>query len=434
MKLTAGVLVAALTAFAQVSGAQGQRVYPRGPHLPMGFYSLGAGKASLALDSAFAAGFNLAGPYYGEPSPRTDSVQGAAVRLGFQLVRQLYLPYVNFLEGRGPHTVLNDSVRARISSDVRTQVETVLADPLQDRSVAWWTVSPEELRYWRSDEMDYLTLVTETIRQTERAHGRTPRPIGMYEPNGRNAGSFQRTAAHTDLILAGAYVQLARQPHAWIRWAVTQASEASVRLSNHPAPIAVLQMSQDPPSSVQWNRDTITTWIRHDVVASLVAGARGVLVWSSARRPGFEHTYDMFAAAYLDAARLLTAGDRVGDLFATGERVATCGVDVTSGPANVTVNTPQPVAIPSVGVVCLRSGTSTWVVAVNSAEQPVEARLTGLPAASTITQVWPRAGASVTAAPTLSARFSPYGVSAWVLRSADRGARGAPRARHAPRR
>ena len=402
------------TASPQSPGSLPQSVYPRGSRLPLGFYSLGY--AGVRPESALAAGFDLAGPYYSGPTARNLAVQAEVSRAGFQLVQQLYMPYVNFEVNARPRSRWTESLRSRVEADVRAQVEALLADSALDQAVAWWTVSPEELDWRRPDEMEYLTLVTETIRRIETAHGHSPRPIGMYEPNGRTADAMAQTGARTDLIVRGAYVQFARKPRAWVRWAVGQMVEASARLPNHPAPVVVLQMSSDPAERSQWSRDTISAWIRHDVVAALVAGAKGILVWSAAPRPALQNTYQLWADAYLDAARLLTGTERIGDLFIDAERLSSCEATVRSGPDHVEFAIRGRVQVPSLGVACLRRGGRTWVVAVNSATAPVEARIGGLPEGLSAVPAWPGTPEFRFGSGALLVQFPPYGVGAWEVR------------------
>jgi hypothetical protein len=123
--------------------------------------------------------------------------------------------------------------------------------------------------------------------------------------------------------------------------------------------------------------ERIGAWIRHDVYASLVAGARGVLVFSGWPRAGFP-SYAEYLRAYLAVADELNGQMGLATPLLEGVPSSQVSVEQLSGPEQVNASyseTPQ--MVPSVAARALTLGGATWVYVVNSAERPVRVRLHG---------------------------------------------------------
>ena len=124
--------------------------------------------------------------------------------------------------------------------------------------------------------------------------------------------------------------------------------------------------------------------MRHDVYLSLVSGAKGVVVFSLAKRPGFD-AYDRYFDAYAQIARELAGEKKLGELFLFGKRLDRLKVEVVSGPAAVAVdvginNKKDVREYPSVAFAEIGYRDRRTLFLVNSApEAAVKVRVSGLP-------------------------------------------------------
>ena len=306
------------------------------PAIPFGMYSAPPDR----MHELAAAGFTWAGPFYPrelELSPdrletAADAGLGALVPIGFH---REPIP-------ADPERAIADAVAVHVAND----------------TVAAWYLVPEELSSGVPEQLDYLEVAARTIRAADPSG----RPILGYQPNARIARDLKPIARHLDLLAKGTYVNYSghRVQRAWVRWSVEQMADMSSQ------PLAALEMFQDPPDA---SAADIERWVRHDVLLSLLSGARGVLVFSGWRRPDFDR-YDDYLAAYMKVvAEVRQPG--VASALVHGEPVQLLRAAGPDG-ANAKVGR-QVFRCPS--VTARRSGPIT--VAVNSAPEPVVCRLPG---------------------------------------------------------
>lgn len=296
-------------------------------------------------------------------------------------------------------------------------MESVFANPARNANVAWWSVSPEELRSWETLEMEYLDLVTSTVRAVEREHGGVPRPVWMYEPGNRVASELMVTGSYTDLICRAAYMNANTEPRAWVRWSVSQAVMASASLPQHPVPMVVLELSADPPDPAARNAATLRLWTRHDAYLSLITGARGILIWSGFRRPEVAATYDFYFDGYASVASDLTGALGLGRVFLFGETRHDLAVRVTASHATVFIPDAGAggMTYGSVSFAELAYGPSRYLVAVNSANAPVDVEVTGLPAGDVRLDRLFDAVTAVASRGRFTYHFAPYEAVAWRI-------------------
>ncbi|MBX7082219.1 MAG: hypothetical protein K1X88_23625 [Nannocystaceae bacterium] len=323
--------------------------------VPMGIIS--------AAPSSFAAlreaGFTMVGPWY-RPAP-DRALLDAAADAGLGVVFPVGYPHDRYL---AEHTIAWDA--ARIEAELTAQIAAV-AD---HRAIVAWYLEPEELRYWRPEELAYLRRAVATI------HAADPRarPVLGYQPNARDAQQLAPVLAHFDIGSKGAYVGFAghRDRRAWMRWSVAQLREATPT----GRPVWVLtEMFEDPPAGSDVD---IAAWVRHDVFASLLAGADGVLVYSGWRRPGFG-AYDAYLAAYRDVAHALNH-QGLAAVLRGGRRCRSAAARVVDGPDAVALSIAgRAERWPSLQQVELRAGDEHWIWLVNSAAAPIVVEHDALP-------------------------------------------------------
>ena len=70
---------------------------------------------------------------------------------------------------------------AELRQHVRDVMDFTLNDPLANATVSAWYTLPEELRSWRTTEMNYLNIVADEVKN----YDPLGRPVSMYNPNHR---------------------------------------------------------------------------------------------------------------------------------------------------------------------------------------------------------------------------------------------------------
>lgn len=328
------------------------KIFPQGRIFPLGFFGL-----NLARDKP--EGLTLIGPY-----GRQGNID-AAEKHGLQCTYTISLPMM--FHDKEPLKLSPDEIRERI----RVQVDAAASHP----EIAWWYLSPEELRYWRKNEMTYLEVATDAIRQADPLK----RPIWMYDPNHRNAAALARTLKCLDICGKGMYTNYSgqRASRVWVRWTIEQEVKA-IEQANRPAiPIAVPEMFQQPPDELL---PMIPRWVRHDVYLSLMTGAKGIVIFSGWRRPKFL-AFDHYIQAYSQCAREINGPPNLGQVFLFGERRNDLRVRIIRGPSQVATAHKQPVEFPAVAILDVAHGKDRYLFLANSSNELVRVEVLGLPRA-----------------------------------------------------
>ena len=315
------ILIAAMVLLATpgANAASRGKVYPHGPVFPFMGYS-----GVPQRDARF--GFSVAGPSYAADQDGPLSVAEKA---------SLSFPYrigikMNF------HAKTPDQPLALNAEAIRSRIAEQVTQVMDRESICWWYLTPEEIRYWRKQEMDYLRIATETIRATDPLQ----RPIWMYEPNFRDAASLAKTGQFLDIIGKGVYVNLAgyQDNRIWVRWSVEQEVAAIERLGEirdgrRRIPLIMPELCRDPEDPAQDH--LIPRWVRHDVYLGLMSGAKGVAIWSLFRRPEVKRTWQIWYDAYGHVATDLTGPLQLGQVFLFGEQSKQFPVRIVNGPKEV---------------------------------------------------------------------------------------------------
>ncbi len=328
--LSAGILAGAAEAersfFAPGSDSgknlPADRIYPQGRIFPYSGFS----PANLA--ELKQGGFTMAGPVYTDRQLR-DLCRGAEEHhLGI-----LYPLHPASGAGKLSKSMLDNPAfdAAPFLKDLRRQVRAA-AD---NRNIAWWYLTPEELRPWRKRDMDFLKRAVAVIRKNDPRK----RPVWMYLPNHYTAEQMRPFAECLDVVGKGMYPsQFGKErERIWVRQSTEQESGA-IRASGKPAlALAVPEMFRQPAPDLGKQLNEI---VRHDVYLSLMSGARGVAVFSLAKRPGFE-SHSVYYNAYRTIGRELTEqGLGQAFLFGTKENVlkvipeTKTRLSVSSGPGS----------------------------------------------------------------------------------------------------
>lgn len=326
-----------------------ERLYPVGRKLLFSLYSVTEPQLGGLKDD----GYTAIGPYYSDKqlAPERSRVAG--------------LPYLHSV---GPRIDFGE--QSFSSAAESAALDTLIADVTDARrqpGLAIWYLANEEPRFWRADEMSWLDQSTNAIR----IHDPGQRPIMVYEPNHRIADELATTGSYVDAIAKGSYANLVgmKDQRSWIRWSVEQVVAAADE--SDALPVSVLLMFRDQESAA--DIAAIGARARHDVFLSMVAGAKGILIYSGDNsRPGFERDYQAFYDGYASAARDLNLDKNLAEIFLFGEPGATPAIDVLSGPDVLSFDyRDETHSYPSVSTLTKSMYGRRFLFLVNSANVPV---------------------------------------------------------------
>jgi hypothetical protein len=271
----------------------------------------------------------------------------------------------------------------QIAAGIREQVAAVLSDPIANTTVARWSLSPEELRYWVPSEMRYLKLASDTIRAVEAELGAAHRPFWMYEPRHRDAAALTKTGVYQDIVSKGVYLTaLPRGPErsGYAIWSYSQILSAAKGLKTLPQ--AVLQLSTDFTDPMTGtNPAEIRRVLRHDAYLGLVMGIKSFNVWSMTEtRPSLTTHNEQFQA-YASVAADLTGDLNMQQAFLFGEPRDDLKIKITDGLKEIKYidGTGLKFKFDTLHYLNAAVGSDRYLFLVNSSEQPMDVKITGLP-------------------------------------------------------
>ncbi len=338
--------------------------------LPVSLYSVPVDRFAALAE----AGVTTVGPYYGTPPDR--ALLDAALEVGLGVLYPIGFEQ-STLDGRG-----RDALRA--------QVRAVAEHP----AIAGWYVLPEETRPWVDADVAYLAEVRTLVHEADPRQ----RPLLSYQPNHRRRDELARASASFDVVTRGLYANFVglQTQRVWVREGARTIAAAADPTQQ---PWAVLEMFAEPDDA---RPGTIEAWVRHDVYASLLGGARGLLVFSGWPRGGFP-SYATYLAAYLDVVSELNGSKALATPVLRGTASGHAPLHLVDGPASVALGSRRVAAVQSRRFVL---GGTVWTYVVNSAERAVTVELES------------RCAATVVSGPSLQGsmlRLPPLGVA--VLRA-----------------
>jgi hypothetical protein len=334
-----------------VASAQDRLPYPQGTAFPLGLYSIGSAD-EMNQEAKF--GWNIAHTYSMKPE------------------------YLEIVKQAGWFTL------AHLVKATEAETKATLAELLGRGPVAWWDF-PEEQRYWRADEYQTVKDLFAWTRQYDPQQ----HPTFMYHAGHYQAEALAKYVPYLDIIGAGTYTEYAHMPRAWVRWRMEEtirgiaAGGAKIGrdyLKGEKTPIAVPMLFYTPAFDI-----ISPTEAYHDCYSSLAAGARGLLIfsyWHKRDADVLHKTYD----AYAKAAAEVTGPEGLGQALLFGEDVP-LDFEITDGPPQTYAFRPtgikEDVCFPSLNVRGWRHNGKLFIIAVNSSERGIKAKLTGLPAGLT---------------------------------------------------
>lgn len=320
--------------------------------MPFGLYS-----ASIDdFEHLAQSGFTLVGPWYDDDrlAERLDAAHAAGLGV---------IVSVGFDHGRFRQTKTIDWSEARTKKEITKRITSLADHP----AVFAWYLVPEELRHWSEPDVAYLRWATEAIATADPKR----RPVMTYQPNNRNAESLEPFAAVLDIVSKGSYVNHAghQDERSWLRYSVEQCAKAASTVEPARAVWAVPEMFLEPSDP-----EHIDAWTRHDVYASLVSGATGVLVYSGFRRQGFP-SYDAYRAGYEAVAGELNGPGGLGPAIVFGPECEGPRVDAVGAPLVRFRDGDRDVEVPAVAWRTTAYQDHWYGLIVSSATEPVEVEI-----------------------------------------------------------
>lgn len=336
-------------------------LYPKGRLLAFTFFS-----PELAdLPRMRADGFTAAGPFYEVGADDNEHPIDKIHVSGLECLYKVGL-HIDFVHN--PNYVMPSI------SEIKEKITSQVASVAKNKKIAWWYLIPEELRYWRPDEMQYIKAATEAIRAADPCD----RPIWMYEPNHRNAAALAKTLKYQDICGKGMYCNYSgnQKSRIWCRWTLEQEIAAIKTVNSKAIPIVVLEMIEDPEVSYA---TMIPAWARHDAYLALVSGAKGLAIYCGIRRDKIS-MFDKYYKGYASVANDLRGQLGLSQVFLFGQKRNNIKIDVTSGPAVLKLDYDKKVhTYPSISHLDTAYKKNRYLFMVNSANSAVSAVVSGLP-------------------------------------------------------
>jgi hypothetical protein len=382
------------------------KLYPQGRIFPFSGYSPHLNDYKKLL----ASGFTAFGPVYG----KFDEFLKTCEKLKVKCLYQVH-PYVNGRRINKKDYLYKDEYKpdwAAITSSIKGIVKKHAAN----RNIAWWTLAPEELRYWQKNEYTYLQKAVKAIHESDPLK----RPVYMYSPGHRNGKALANVTKYLDIIGKGCYTNYSSQKNSriWVRWTMEQELEA-IKLTGRKnvVPILLPEMFQEPkPEEVK----LIPAWVRHDTYLGLVSGAKGVLIFSLWPRKKFP-SHPVYLNAFCKVASEISGKAGLGRVFLFGEARNDLKLNISSGPATaeckVRIRKIKTFTYPSISFANIAYKKERYLVAVNSTEQKVKAEFSGFPVKIAAFNAFNCKAAAGPVNGKLKLEFKPYEVIALKFRA-----------------
>jgi hypothetical protein len=180
--------------------------------------------------------------------------------------------------------------------------ETAVQDQVEDRiekvenntalmpQIATWYITPELLRPWRhgingtyttidqGNEMRFLEVATNKIRNVEQDKNWSPKPIVVYQPSYRAQSDFEIIGKYVNIVVGGVSTKDPQDATRAIKifTDVKELSNGTLSLQNKPLPIASLEVSADPGAGLA--EKDLKKALTQNVYLTAVGGARGVWI------------------------------------------------------------------------------------------------------------------------------------------------------------
>jgi hypothetical protein len=256
-----------------------------------------------------------------------------------------------------------------ICASIVSEVDKVKAQ----KTICLWYIHPEELRWWRKNEIKYLEEAYNAICKTD-PH---KRPVWTYFPGHYTSNSLIKLLPYQDIAGKGTYTNYSgmEEQRIWVKWSIEQELEAVKKYpQKNIIPILVPEMFRNPKYP-----EKIRDYVRHDVYLGLVSGAKGIVVYSLTKRKKFEY-HQEYLDAYCEVAMELMKRQKLNRYFLFGKSKNDIKM-VTSGPESIELELKNrnKQTYKSVNFANIALGSKRLLIAVNSTSKNIDVKFSGFP-------------------------------------------------------
>ncbi|MBQ9337846.1 MAG: hypothetical protein IJS14_11195 [Lentisphaeria bacterium] len=346
------------------------KIYPLGRKIPILVY------APRSLEKIKADGFTVAGPTYAK-----DKDKWAKLFEGYPIIWTVIVRQNGVICDKDFFTSKKNALDpAAIEADVKQSVTAALK---KYPNIAFWYMVPEERRWWKKREFEFLRIVYRAIRKADPSG----RPVWMYLPGHYGADSVAKYNDRMDVMGKGTYTNYSgfKDQRVWVRYSTEIMLDAAKKSGRKMLAMPALEMMRSPEDD---ELGKVSDWARHDVYCAMIAGAHGFSIFSLWKRPNLRKAYNNYYDAYSRASKELSGKDGLGEIFLFGERCRDLNFAVTDGPAEIELkqrkkaDTEKGFAgrkYPPVSLADIRHVRGRFCFLVNSANVPVKGTLRGFP-------------------------------------------------------
>ncbi|TWU20759.1 hypothetical protein [Bythopirellula polymerisocia] len=348
-------------------------------------------KGNTNMQKIADANFTAAGPYYGSEGDPTVNPSAFYARVGEAAARGLnYIahipmhPYViNDTDGFIRDNSMNAISEADLRAHVRQVMDFTLNSPIANETVSTWFTAPEELRPWRTAEMNYLSIVADEVK----SYDPLGRAVAMYNPTHRTSSQLETVVSQgLDWTMMGVYVTDVAFETRGARVADGVDRIVNAANSSISTPVAVFQLSEDfDTAEILGLRnalggvsqaEAIKQVIRHDVYQGLLRGTQAMQIWSGCDcRTGLT-TYTEQLDGYISVSENLNRNLGLSNVFLQGEHRTDFHATVLSGHETVTH---ESTTIDTVTLADIAYGDYRYLFLANSSNSHLAISVDGLP-------------------------------------------------------
>jgi len=261
-----------------------------------------------------------------------------------------------------------DSISQKWPQPTDTTIKEI-QDQAVESNISWWDL-PEEMRYWKTGEMQ----IVQDYPSLTRAHDPLQRPNYMYIPGHYQATGIENYVQYLDILPASCYTRYQKQPHAYTRWSIKRTKEAIASqgyilgkdyLNNEKTVMAILEIFETDSLLTEEG-----TW--HDFWMSVACDVKGIVV--------FSHYYRDKSATLVEAwdtlndAVSLFKSSRLDRVLIEGSSHA-LNMNIISGPLKtpefVVVNSTDTIQFEAIKLFAKDWNDTTYLIAVNSSDSEV---------------------------------------------------------------
>ena len=338
-----------------------QNLYPYGNEFPLGLYSL-----HTDLDSANYYGWNH-GHRYGY---RIDGIRYLATPI----------PDSYYIECKENNicTMARLSWIDSLDKKWPPSVETTVGEITQQEyhsNISWWDI-PEELRYWKNSEYYIVKKYPELIRE----YDSKKRPTYMYIPGHYNSQGVENYVPYLDILSASCYSNYQNLPNIYVRWSIERTQKAIINkgfkagkdyLNNEKTVIAILELFEQE-AILSENE----TW--HDFWLALACDVKGIQVFSHFYRNSSLTLKKSWNT--LNRAIKIFKENKIDKAILDGNNIFLHN-RILSGPSSAPLLVMQNITYthPSLKILAKEYNDTTYVIAVNSAEEKITFQITDIP-------------------------------------------------------